>query len=131
MTPPKVPGAPKPQSSDMMSSTLGAPWGGTTRGAHQGLLSEAFCLITPPNAGSGGGSCWPLSVVVAWGEPGSPCDCGFDCEVDCGVVCDACRWDAQDAKTRPATATARTSSADFIRSPPMRSARTRRRLRGV
>src|SRR5271165_6778223 len=72
MTPPKVPGAPKPQSSVMMSSTLGAPLGGTTRGAHQAFDSDAFSLITPPNAGSGGGSCLPLMVVVALGEPGTP-----------------------------------------------------------
>ncbi len=71
-TPPKVLGAPKPWSSVMMSSTLGAPFGGTTRGGHQGVDSEAFSLITPPNAGSGGGSCLPLRVVVAVGEPGVP-----------------------------------------------------------
>jgi hypothetical protein len=29
-------------------------------------------LITPPNFGSGGGSCLPSSVVVAPGEPGAP-----------------------------------------------------------
>src|SRR6266852_2844329 len=75
MTPPKVPGAPKPTSSVMMSSTLGAPFGGTTRGGHQAFDSEAFSLITPPNGGSGGGSCFPLMVVVALGEPGSPVVC--------------------------------------------------------
>ena len=75
MTPPNVPGAPKPQSSVMMSSTLGAPFGGTTRGAHHGLDSEAFVLITPPNFGSGSGSCLPPVVVVALGEPGSPVTC--------------------------------------------------------
>jgi hypothetical protein len=64
-TPPKVPGAPKPTSSVMMSNTLGAPFGGTTRGAHQACDSEAFSLITPPNFGSAGGSCFPSSVVVA------------------------------------------------------------------
>jgi len=53
-------GAPKPWSSVMMSSTLGAPFGGTTRGAHQAVDSEAFSLITPPNAGSGGGSLFPV-----------------------------------------------------------------------
>jgi hypothetical protein len=75
MTPPKVPGALNPTSSVMMISTLGAPFGGTTRGAHQPFDSEAFCLITPPNFGSGGGSCFPLSVVVAPGEPNSPVIC--------------------------------------------------------
>src|SRR5512136_599611 len=74
-TPPNVPGAPKPASSVMISSTLGAPFGGTTRGAHQAFDSEAFSLITPPNLGSGGGSCLPLIVVVAPGEPGVPVIC--------------------------------------------------------
>ena len=74
-TPPKVLGAPKPLSSVMISSTLGAPFGGTTRGAHQAFDSEAFSLITPPNFGSGGGSCLPLIVVVALGEPGTPVVC--------------------------------------------------------
>ena len=72
ITPPKVLGAPKPQSSVMMSSTLGAPLGGTTRGAHHGFDSAAFFLMTPPNFGSGGGSCVPSIVVVAPGEPGVP-----------------------------------------------------------
>src|SRR6516162_10501235 len=75
MTPPKVPGAPKPWSSVMISSTLGAPLGGTTRGGHQGFDSEALSLITPPNFGSGGGSCLPVIVVVASGEPGVPVIC--------------------------------------------------------
>src|SRR6476619_1952461 len=74
-TPPNVPGAPKPLSSVMMSSTLGAPFGGTTRGAHQAFDSEAFSLITPPNFGSGDGSCLPSRVVVAPGEPGTPVTC--------------------------------------------------------
>jgi hypothetical protein len=72
MTPPNVPGAPKPQSSVMMSNTLGAALGGTTRGGHHGVDSDAFSLITPPNFGSGGGSCLPSIVVVALGEPGVP-----------------------------------------------------------
>src|SRR6476660_5634197 len=71
-TPPKVLGAPKPWSSVMMSNTLGAPFGGTTRGAHQGFDSDAFSLISPPNAAGGGGICFPSIVVVAPGEPGSP-----------------------------------------------------------
>src|SRR6266851_32284 len=75
ITPPNVDGALKPASSVMMSNTLGAPFGGTTRGAHQAFDSEAFSLITPPNFGSGGGSCFPVIVVVAPGEPGSPVIC--------------------------------------------------------
>ena len=75
MTPPKVLGTPKPASSVMISSTLGAPFGGTTRGAHQGFDCRASSLITPPNFGSGGGSCLPLMVVVALGEPSVPVTC--------------------------------------------------------
>src|SRR6266436_8859004 len=74
-TPPDVPGAPKPTSSVMMSSTLGAPFGGTTRGAHHCFDSDALSLITPPNFGSGGGSCLPSRVIVAPGEPGVPVIC--------------------------------------------------------
>src|SRR5437762_3214084 len=81
MTPPKVPGAPKPWSSVMMSNTFGAPFGGTTRGAHQAVDSEALSLISPPNFGSGGGSCFPVSVVVAPGEPGTPVTCWADAEM--------------------------------------------------
>ena len=88
MTPPKVPGAPKPWSSVMMSSTLGAPFGGTTRGAHQAVDSEAFSLITPPNSGVGGGSCFPSIVVVALGEPGVP------------VICWAIAFGASDMQRR-------------------------------
>src|SRR5436309_9215914 len=72
MTPPKVLGAPKPTSSVMMSSTLGAFLGGTTRGAHHAFDWAALSLMTPPNFGSGGGSCFPEIVVVAPGEPGVP-----------------------------------------------------------
>src|SRR5512135_2977686 len=74
-TPPNVLGAPNPWSSVMISRTLGAPFGGTTRGGHQGFESDAFSWITPPNVGAGGGSCFPLSVVVAPGEPSSPVTC--------------------------------------------------------
>src|SRR5580658_7076574 len=56
----------------MMSRTFGAPLGGTTRGAHQGVESLALSLITPPNVGGNGGSCFPSSEVVALGEPSVP-----------------------------------------------------------
>src|SRR6185437_13384735 len=56
----------------MMSRMLGALLGGTTVGGHHGLESGAVSLITPPNFGSGGGSCFPSMVVVAPGEPGVP-----------------------------------------------------------
>src|SRR5664279_2390415 len=59
----------------MMSSTLGAPLGGTTRGGHQGVESVASSLITPPNFGGGGGICLPLIVVVASAEPSVPVTC--------------------------------------------------------
>src|SRR5712664_815745 len=75
MTPPNVLGEPKPQSSVMMSRTLGAPLGGTTRGGHHAFDSVALSLMTPPNFGSGGGSCLPLMVAVALGEPNSPVTC--------------------------------------------------------
>src|SRR5580765_380690 len=72
MTPPNVLGTPNPASSVMMSRTFGACLGGTIRGAHQYLDCRAPSLITPPNFGSGAGSCLPVTVVVALGEPGSP-----------------------------------------------------------
>src|SRR5438093_10117292 len=75
MTPPNVLGTPKPESSVMMSKMLGAPLGGTMRGAHQAFDWRAPSLITPPNFGSAGGSCFPLMVVVAPGEPGVPVVC--------------------------------------------------------
>src|SRR5262245_18825485 len=76
MTPPNVPGAPKPQSSVMISSTLGAPLGGTTRGGHHAFESVAFCLISPPNFASGAGIWFPGIVVVAFAEPSVPVTCG-------------------------------------------------------
>src|SRR5215831_4168006 len=75
MTPPKVLGTPKPASSVMISSTFGAPLGGTTRGAHQYFDCRAPSLIMPPNFGSGGGNCLPVIVVVALGEPAVPVTC--------------------------------------------------------
>src|SRR5277367_2312433 len=56
----------------MMSSTLGAPLGGKTRGGHQGVESLAVSLITPQNGGAGAGSCFPSTVVVASAEPRVP-----------------------------------------------------------
>src|SRR5271169_2042942 len=72
MTPPKVLGEAKPSSSVMTSNTLGAPFGGTMRGAHQGVDWVALSLMTPPKGGLGGGSCLPSMVVVAVGEPSTP-----------------------------------------------------------
>src|SRR5271165_3672905 len=59
----------------MISSMLGAPLGGTTRGGQYGLESTALSLITPPNGIGGGGSCFPSSVTVALAEPGMPLIC--------------------------------------------------------
>src|SRR6202167_6127439 len=59
----------------MMSRMLGAPLGGTTRGGHHGVESLALSLITPPNGIGGGGSCFPSSVIVALGAPGTPLIC--------------------------------------------------------
>src|SRR5438034_11256013 len=56
----------------MRSTRLGAPCGGTMRGAHQAFDCRALSLIAPPNFGSGAGSCLPSMVVVALGEPGVP-----------------------------------------------------------
>src|SRR5215471_16050382 len=72
MTPPNVLGTPKPASSVMISRIFGASFGGTMRGGHQYFDCKASFLITPPHFGSGGGSCFPLIVVVAPGEPGVP-----------------------------------------------------------
>ena len=56
ITPPNVLGAAKPTSSVMISSTLGAPFGGTTRAGQYGLDWAAFRLISPPNFAGGFGS---------------------------------------------------------------------------
>jgi hypothetical protein len=42
------------------------------RGAHHAFDCRASSFITPPNAGSGAGSCLPLMLVVALAEPSSP-----------------------------------------------------------
>src|SRR5512138_880227 len=76
ITPPKVLGTPKPASSVMIKSTFGAPFGGTTRGAHHAFDCNASSLITPPNFGSGGGSCCPVMGAVAAGDPGGGDACG-------------------------------------------------------
>src|SRR5260370_10209097 len=55
-----------------MRRMLGAPFGGRRVGGQYGLESTALSLITPPNGGAGGGSCFPSIVVVALGERGVP-----------------------------------------------------------
>src|SRR3974390_2743884 len=69
MTPPNVLGAPKPWSSVMISSTLGAPLGGTTRGGHQAFESDAFSLVPPPNVL---GAPKPWSSVMISSTLGAP-----------------------------------------------------------
>src|SRR6478735_8742194 len=61
----------------MISSTFGAPFGGTTRGGHQVLDSLAVSLITPPNFGGSGGSCVPATVVVPLAAPTSEVCCSI------------------------------------------------------
>src|SRR5208283_4475891 len=113
MTPPNVLGELKPSSSVMISKTLGAPFGGTMRGAHQGVDSEALSLMTPPNGGFGGGSCFPSIVVVAVGEPRTPVTCwakppgGFDAKAKANIVIEnanrfAFTWRRSHELTRPA-----------------------------
>ena len=59
-----------------MRSTLGAPFGGATRGGHHALDSAAVGLISPPNFGGGGGSAFEVSGSVYAGEPGlAPLSC--------------------------------------------------------
>ena len=57
---------------------VGRPFGRHDRGAHQAFDCKALSLMTPPNFGSGGGSCLPLIVVVAPGDPNSPVTCGAE-----------------------------------------------------
>ena len=76
------------------------------RGGHQGFDSEAFSLITPPNFGSGGGSCSPPMVVVALGEPNSP------------VTCCAKPEDEGSAKAAAQSAIATTCLTGFIEAIP-------------
>src|SRR6266571_8556414 len=91
MTPPNVLGTPKPESSVMMSRMLGACLGGTMRGAHHAFDWRASSLITPPNFGSGAGSCFPLMVVVAPGEPGVPVACNCAVAEGAAVITAATR----------------------------------------
>src|SRR5215469_6793544 len=86
ITPPNVLETPKPVSSVMIKSTLGAPSGGTTRGGQYGVDCAALRSILPSNFCGGGGSCSPLMLVVAVGEPGAPVACGVDCCASIGFT---------------------------------------------
>src|SRR5271166_3116689 len=59
----------------MMSSTFGAPLGGTILAGQHGLESVALRLITPPKPGGGDGTYFPSMVVVALMEHGVPVVC--------------------------------------------------------
>src|SRR5277367_1225956 len=59
----------------MISRMLGAPFGGTMRGGHQTFEPLRVSLMTPPNFGSGTGSDFPPTVVVALGWPNTPVTC--------------------------------------------------------
>src|SRR5262249_1339475 len=72
----KVDGAPKPSSSIMINSTLGAPFGALTNIGQYGLDCAALGLITPSKRCGGGGKYLPSIVVVAPGDPGGPVTCG-------------------------------------------------------
>src|SRR5262245_37678229 len=56
----------------MISSTLGAPFGGTTRAGQYGFDWSALRSMVPPNVWGGGGNCAPSIVFVASGAPGVP-----------------------------------------------------------
>ncbi len=119
ITPPKVLGTPKPASSVMISSTFGAPFGGTTRGAHHDLDCSASFLITPPKAGSGAGSWLGLTVLVALGEPNVPVTCWPE-PLPALVGC----WAPTAAASRPAASAAMARNrvdVDFISFPCMSS----------
>src|SRR5262245_3852805 len=72
ITPPNALGTPYPASSVMISSTFGAPFGGTTCAGQYGLEFFTSRSILPSNFCGGGGNCSPLIVVVALGDPGVP-----------------------------------------------------------
>src|SRR5262245_66672925 len=59
----------------MMSSTFGAPLGGTIRAGQYGVEPFVVRSIFPPNFCGGAGSCVPSIVMVALGEPGGPLTC--------------------------------------------------------
>ena len=72
ITPPNVLETPKPVSSVMISNTLGAPLGGTTRAGQYGVDCAALRSIVPPKVCGVGGSCAPSMAIVAPGAPGVP-----------------------------------------------------------
>ena len=74
----------------MINSTFGALFGGTMRGVHRGFDCRASFSITPPNFWAGGGSCFPLMVVVALGEPGTPVTCYAVARLDASIASRQC-----------------------------------------
>src|SRR5262245_6535649 len=59
----------------MISSTFGAPFGGTMRAGQYGFEPVVVGSIFPPNFPGGAGICPPLIDMVALGDPGSPYVC--------------------------------------------------------
>ena len=51
------------------------PWAAPRAAASMAWNLWQLSLITPPNGSGGGGSCFPSSVTVALGEPGTPVIC--------------------------------------------------------
>ena len=102
MTPPKVHGAAKPASSVMMSSTLGAPFGGTTRGAHHGVRLRGLLLDHPAEFRIGRRELLAASMVVVLpGAPETPVNCCAN--VDPATKCEktrACEHDGTDFHER-------------------------------
>src|SRR5215510_8946812 len=72
-----------------MTSTFGAPLGGTIRGGQYGMDVSARFSIRPPKGAGGLGRDLPSMVVVALGAPGAP------------VVC----WALAEAKPRTVSTT--------------------------
>src|SRR5262245_1820244 len=104
MTPPNVLVTPKPESSVMMSRTLGAPFFGVTFAGQKGCDLAAMRSICPPNFDGGGGSCLPSIVVVAAGDPG-----GAAAFVSCPAAEAVVNWpDATMYPTSPPTTRATT-----------------------
>src|SRR5262249_211297 len=68
-----------------------------TRGGQYGFDCATFRLITPSNFSGGGGSCSPLIVVVAIGEPGVPVVCSA-VPLAAGGCCATARGDTRPAR---------------------------------
>ncbi len=73
MTPPKVLGTAKPASSVMMSRMLGASFGGTMRGGHQGLEFKRVVLDHTTEGWSGRRQLFAADGRLGdWANPSTP-----------------------------------------------------------